>query len=57
MFQMIYVMEDSDALVNEKGDEKSLKAGDFALVNPEGLTLVIPMRNTSIGTRVVSRSR
>jgi quercetin dioxygenase-like cupin family protein len=31
---MNYVIEGSGALVNEKGEEQSLKAGDFALVNP-----------------------
>jgi uncharacterized cupin superfamily protein len=35
---MTYVIEGSGALVNEKGDETPLKAGDFALVYPEGLT-------------------
>ena len=34
---MIYVIEGSGALVNEAGEEQPLKAGDFALVNPEGL--------------------
>lgn len=32
-----YKIEGSGALVNEKGEETPLKAGDFALVNPEGL--------------------
>jgi quercetin dioxygenase-like cupin family protein len=32
--QMIYVIEGSGALVNEKGKETILKPGDFALVNP-----------------------
>ena len=32
------VIEGTGALVNEKGEETPLKAGDFALVNPEGLT-------------------
>ena len=32
---MIYVIEGSGALVNEKGEETPLKAGDFALVNPD----------------------
>jgi len=31
---MNYVIEGSGALVNDKGDETPLKAGDFALVNP-----------------------
>jgi len=35
---MIYVIEGRGALVNENGEEQPLKAGDFALVNPEGLT-------------------
>ena len=32
---MNYVIEGSGALVNEAGEETPLKAGDFALVNPE----------------------
>jgi len=32
---MNYVIEGSGALVNEKGEEQPLKAGDFALVNPD----------------------
>lgn len=32
---MIYVIEGSGALVNEAGEERPLKAGDFALVNPD----------------------
>ncbi len=32
---MIYVIEGSGALVNEKGEETPLKTGDFALVNPD----------------------
>ena len=35
MFHMNYVIEGSGALVNEKGEEQPLKAGDFALVNPD----------------------
>ena len=31
---MNYVIEGSGALVNEKGEETPLKAGDFALVDP-----------------------
>ena len=31
---MTYVIEGQGALVNEKGEETSLKVGDFALVNP-----------------------
>ena len=31
---MNYVIEGSGALVNEAGEEQPLKAGDFALVNP-----------------------
>jgi len=34
---MIYVIEGTGALVNEAWEETPLKAGDFALVNPEGL--------------------
>ncbi len=34
---MNYIIEGTGALVNEKGEEQPLKAGDFALVNPEGL--------------------
>ena len=33
--QMTYVIEGTGALVNEKGEEQPLKAGDFALVNPD----------------------
>ena len=32
---MNYVIEGSGALVNEKGEEQPLEAGDFALVNPD----------------------
>ena len=32
---MIYVIEGQGALVNEAGEETPLKAGDFALVNPD----------------------
>jgi quercetin dioxygenase-like cupin family protein len=32
---LIYVIEGSGALVNEKGEEKPLKAGDFALIMPD----------------------
>lgn len=32
---MNYVIEGIGCLVNEKGEEKPLKAGDFALVNPD----------------------
>ena len=32
---MNYVMEGEGALVNEKGEETPLKAGDFALVEPD----------------------
>jgi quercetin dioxygenase-like cupin family protein len=32
---MNYVIVGSSALVNEKGKETPLKAGDFALVSPE----------------------
>ena len=38
MFHTIYVIEGQGALVNEAGEETALKTGDFALVNPEGLT-------------------
>ena len=34
-FHMNYVIEGIGALVNEKGEEQPLKAGDFALVNPD----------------------
>ena len=53
---MTYVIEGSGALVNEKGEETPLNAGDFALINPEGLTSVIPMKHTSTGTKVTSPS-
>jgi uncharacterized cupin superfamily protein len=48
---MIYVIEGQGALVNEAGQETPLKAGDFALVNPEGLTQVIQAKNTSTATK------
>ena len=32
---MNYVIEGEGALVNEKGEEQPLKAGDFALVMPD----------------------
>ena len=32
---MNYIIEGQGALVNEKGEETPLKAGDFALVNPD----------------------
>jgi len=32
---MNYVIEGEGALVNEAGEERPLKAGDFALVNPD----------------------
>jgi quercetin dioxygenase-like cupin family protein len=35
MFHKNYIIEGSGALVNEKGKEQHLKAGDFALVNPD----------------------
>jgi quercetin dioxygenase-like cupin family protein len=31
---MIYIISGEGALVNEAGEEKPLKAGDFALVDP-----------------------
>ena len=34
MLHMTYVIEGEGALVNEAGEETPLKAGDFALVNP-----------------------
>ena len=34
-FHMNYVIEGDGALVNENGEETPLKAGDFALVNPD----------------------
>ena len=54
---MNYIIEGEGALVNEAGEETPLKAGDFALVNPEGLTQVILTRNTSIGTRAIKPLR
>ena len=33
-FHMNYIIEGEGALVNEKGKEQPLKAGDFALVDP-----------------------
>ena len=35
MFHMIYIIEGYGALVNDAGEEQPLKAGDFALVNPD----------------------
>ena len=35
MLHMIYVIEGQEILVNEIGEETPLKAGDFALVNPD----------------------
>ena len=35
---MNFIIESRGAPVNEAGVEQPLKAGDFALVNPEGLT-------------------
>ena len=32
---MNYIIEGKGALVNEAGEEQHLKAGDFALVNPD----------------------
>ena len=32
---MTYIIEGQGALVNENGEETPLKAGDFALVNPD----------------------
>jgi quercetin dioxygenase-like cupin family protein len=32
---MIYIIEGTGVLVNEKGEEQPLKAGNFALVNPD----------------------
>jgi hypothetical protein len=40
---MIYAIEGRGALVNEKGEDQSLKAVDFALVDPS--------EKTSIATR------
>ncbi|MCK4991143.1 MAG: hypothetical protein KAS29_11680 [Bacteroidales bacterium] len=54
---MNLVIEGQGALVIEAGEEQPLKAGDFALVNPEGLTQVIPMKSTNTGTRVTSLSK
>ena len=35
IFHMNYIIEGDGALVNEAGEETPLKAGDFALVNPD----------------------
>lgn len=32
---MTYLIEGNGALVNEKGEEQPLKAGDIALINPD----------------------
>ena len=57
IIHMNLVIEGQGALVIEAGEEQPLKAGDFALVNPEGLTQVIPMKSTNTGTRVTSLSK
>ena len=38
VFHMNYIIGGWGALVDETGKEQPLKAGDFALINPEGLT-------------------
>jgi len=35
IFHMNYIIEGEGALVNEKGEETLLNAGDFVLVNPD----------------------
>lgn len=35
MFHMIYIIDGEGALVNEAVEVQPLKAGDFALVNPD----------------------
>jgi len=35
IFHMNYIIEGTGALVNENGEEQPLKAGDFALINPD----------------------
>jgi mannose-6-phosphate isomerase-like protein (cupin superfamily) len=57
VFHKNYVIEGSGALVNRKGEEQPLKAGDFALVNPEGLAKQSGTRSTNIETRVMCPSR
>jgi hypothetical protein len=47
---MSNIIESKGVLMNEKGEETFPKTGDFALVNPEGLTQAIPMRSTSAAT-------
>jgi uncharacterized cupin superfamily protein len=54
---MNYIIEGQGTLANEKGEEQLLKADDFALVNPEGLTQVIPVKNTSTVTKVTNPLR
>jgi len=67
---MNYIIEGEGTLVYESGKEYSLIAGDFVLENPSGFTQgnralrassgaqrIIPMRNTSTGTREISHSR
>jgi len=54
---MNYVIEGQGALVNEAGEETPLTAGDFALVNPEGLTQVIAMKSISTATKATSPSK
>ncbi len=57
MFHMIYIIEGEGALVNEAEEEQPLKAGEFVLVNPEGLAQIIPVKNTSTGTKETNLSR
>ena len=57
IFHMNYIIEGEGSLMNKKGEEQPLKAWDFALVNPEGLTQVILMKIASTATRAISPSR
>ena len=41
------IIEGEGAMLNEPGEEQSLKTGDIALVSPEGLTLGIRDRRAS----------
>ena len=36
MFHMNYIIEGEGALINEKGEEQPLKAGDFPWSTPKG---------------------
>jgi len=51
------LIDGTGAILNKNGEEQPIKAGDFAPVNPEGLTQVIPMKSTSTAIRATFPSR